>query len=378
VPHPVLNQLLRAFDGEFPAVDGLVEMTPALGAGLDAVVSFTGHAVLATAQTDFTDLGLDGFGRALGPAVLQRLAGPFGRVGVIDATLVAGGTGGVGRLPPRTDLDDHPRVAHARLLRDHVRVFGDERGLVTISRGLAGRSELSVEVGVGGQGLGRSLIRSALDLVPVGQPIFAAVAPGNARSLRAFLAAGFVPIASEVIVQTGAHVFAPTPTVGARLMLEPLRVDHAEEMTAVLADPSVHAFIGGEPATTAGLRRRYRAQAVGRSTDGSQRWLNWIVRRRDNGHAVGYVQATVSIVDAKTSAELAWVIGPAAQGQGFGTEAASTMVSWLRERDVGEFVAHVHPGHRASNAVAARIGLSPTAEMVDGEVRWHNGAHRSL
>jgi hypothetical protein len=31
--------------------------------------------------------------------------------------------------------------------------------------------------------------------------VFAAVAPGNARSLRAFLSEGFVPVGSEVIVQ---------------------------------------------------------------------------------------------------------------------------------------------------------------------------------
>ena len=34
----------------------------------------------------------------------------------------------------------------------------------------------------------------ALSLVPAGEPVFAAVSPGNARSLRAFLAVGFYPI----------------------------------------------------------------------------------------------------------------------------------------------------------------------------------------
>lgn len=38
-------------------------------------------------------------------------------------------------------------------------------------------------------------------LVPAGEPVFAAVAPGNARSLRTFLATGFVPIGSEVILR---------------------------------------------------------------------------------------------------------------------------------------------------------------------------------
>jgi hypothetical protein len=37
------------------------------------------------------------------------------------------------------------------------------------------------------------------------------------------------------------------PIITRRLELEPLRVDHAREMAPVLADPALHAFIGGEP-----------------------------------------------------------------------------------------------------------------------------------
>jgi hypothetical protein len=77
-------------------------------------------------------------------------------------------------------------------------VYGNDRGLVTVAEGLAGRTEISVEAFQVGSG--RQLIREALCLVPAGQPVFAAVAPGNARSLRAFLAEGFVPIGSEVII----------------------------------------------------------------------------------------------------------------------------------------------------------------------------------
>jgi hypothetical protein len=35
--------------------------------------------------------------------------------------------------------------------------------------------------------------------------VFAAVSPGNARSLRSFLAAGFVPIGGEVIIDCSQH-----------------------------------------------------------------------------------------------------------------------------------------------------------------------------
>jgi hypothetical protein len=202
--HPLLGVLLDAARDVFPPVDGRAVIVPPLG-GLEAVVSFTGHAVLATSlqPDDLAMVALDGFGAALQPDVLSRMAGPDGEVGVIDVTLTAHGLGG-GALAVRDDLDDHPRVHHARAWRGDVRVFGDDRGLVTVSRGLAGRTELSVEaVATTEPGVGRALIRNALGLVAAGEPVFAAVAPGNARSLRAFLAAGFRPIASEVLIKPG-------------------------------------------------------------------------------------------------------------------------------------------------------------------------------
>jgi hypothetical protein len=93
-------------------------------------------------------------------------------------------------------------VRHALAIRTGVRVFGDERGVVTLASGLAGRLEVSIEAVPGGQGrgAGRALLVDALSLVPAGEPVFAAVSPGNARSLRAFLAVGFTPIGSEVLI----------------------------------------------------------------------------------------------------------------------------------------------------------------------------------
>jgi len=154
-------------------------------------------------RASFSDLHLDGYGAALAPAVLQRLAGQ-GEVGVLDVILVSRGTGG-NRLPARADLDHHPRVQHARSLRQQVRVFGDERGVVTVAQGLAGRTELSVQTWPDRLGTGRGLIQDALSLVPVDGPVFAAVAPGNARSLRAFLTLGFRALGSEVLIRPHGH-----------------------------------------------------------------------------------------------------------------------------------------------------------------------------
>jgi len=155
-----------------------------------------------------------------------------------------------------------------------------------------------------------------------------------------------------------------------RLVLEPLRVEHAQEMAAVLDDHALHTFTGGKPDTVVELRRRYERQVVGHSPDGSERWLNWVLRRRDNAAAVGLIQATVTGPTDRREAEIAWVIGTAQQHQGFAKEAAEVMVDWLREQGAAVIVAHIHPEHRASAAVADSIGLVATDQILEGEVRW--------
>jgi L-amino acid N-acyltransferase YncA len=76
--------------------------------------------------------------------------------------------------------------------------------VVVLGRGLAGRREVSLEIDEAARrrGLGRRLLLGARSLIPEGDVVFAQVAPGNAASLRAFLAAGFRPIGSEVLFLT--------------------------------------------------------------------------------------------------------------------------------------------------------------------------------
>lgn len=60
---------------------------------------------------------------------------------------------------------------------------------------------MSFEVADSGQGrgLGRGLARAARHLIPADEVLWAQVAPGNARSVRAVLAAGFLPVGAEVL-----------------------------------------------------------------------------------------------------------------------------------------------------------------------------------
>lgn len=162
---------------------------------------------------------------------------------------------------------------------------------------------------------------------------------------------------------------SPDPTTvplhGERLDLLPIAPEHAEELAAALADPALHAFTGGRPATAEEMRARCARLAAG-SPDPAERWGNWVLRLRADGALVGYVQATVRPEET----EVAWVVGTPWQRRGLATEAARALLAHLAAVGVTTAVAHIHPDHRGSRRVAHALGLRPTARTQDGETRW--------
>lgn len=199
-----------ALAGRFPAVDGRVEVVPPDGAGTHAVVEFTGHSFVLTDLSADDDLfvGVDAFGGATQLRVLTGLAGPNGTVGSLDLVMVcrAGahqtGPHHAEPLQPIADTS-HPRIVRAHHQRRDVTVLGDATGIVTLGLGLVDRCEISIELtdAAHGHGAGRRLVSSALATLDPGEFVFAQVAPGNAASARMFLAAGFVPIGCEVLIE---------------------------------------------------------------------------------------------------------------------------------------------------------------------------------
>lgn len=214
--HPLARLIADAAAGRFPEPDGGWRRVPPWRPGVEAVVSFTAHAVFAMAP-DITDdrlasLGADGFGGAHDPRLISALAGPDGWIDVLDMLMAGRGTGRAGvppRLVDRPDLASHPRARFAATIRDSPRVLGypgpDRSALAIISRGIAGLTELSFEVEPErrGQGGGAGLAADALSAIPAGQLAVAAVAPGNAASVRALLSAGFVPLGSIQLFRRG-------------------------------------------------------------------------------------------------------------------------------------------------------------------------------
>ena len=130
----------------------------------------------------------------------------------------------------------------------------------------------------------------------------------------------------------------------------------------------MYEFTGGCPPSLDELRGRYRRLIVGHSADGTEQWLNWVVRLTAEDLAVGAMQATVAT--DRSSASVAWEVGVPWQGRGIASEAAPAVVRWLLGEGVTTITAYIHPEHHASGRVAARAGLAPTSEMVDGETMW--------
>ena len=206
--HPLAHIIEDAAKGRFPTVDGGWRRVDPWKPGIEAIVAFTGHAVLAvqaeTPDQTLVGLGVDGYGGAHDPRLVAELAGPQGWIDSLDVLLARRGAGPAGSgagLVPRPDLATHPRAQFAATNRDDPTVFGLEdphrSTVVVVARGVAGLREISFELDPDDRGgAGTALIHDALRLVPEDELVVAAAAPGNAASLRALLSAGFAPLGS--------------------------------------------------------------------------------------------------------------------------------------------------------------------------------------
>jgi hypothetical protein len=208
--HLLAAMLMAAASGRFPPADGVVELAGPPAGRCHAVVAFTAHHVVAAnvdpdevqARLDPEDVGAP-MGAGFLAWLAERLQAP---AGMLDLVMVAPMPPRGEALPvlvPRDGVAGHPRLERSRRYRTDLRCYSDrqDRALVVIGRGLTQRWEIAIEVGpqYRGLGLGTELARAAGRLTPIGQPLFAQVSPGNVASVRAFLAAGYRPICSEVL-----------------------------------------------------------------------------------------------------------------------------------------------------------------------------------
>ena len=143
------------------------------------------------------------------------------------------------------------------------------------------------------------------------------------------------------------------------LRLEPLGVAHADEMFDAMTARAIYDYIpGAPPASLAVLRERYARLAQGRSDDGLQQWLNWIIRL-PSGHCAGFVQATLH---REHTGDFAYALAPQYWGRGVAFAASRATIALLAsDFEVKALYATVDPRNSRSLRLLARLGFGETA-----------------
>lgn len=147
----------------------------------------------------------------------------------------------------------------------------------------------------------------------------------------------------------------------ARLSLEPLAPQHAAEMFPLLLDPAIYRYLDyGPPASVEALYDLYMRLQAGRSDDGSEVWLNWLLRLHA-GHrkAIGYVQATVT---PGSQAFVGYVVASSHWSHGYAAEAMTAMLEHLSTaHPVPVIRAVVEIDNARSIALLQRLGFQAVA-----------------
>lgn len=150
------------------------------------------------------------------------------------------------------------------------------------------------------------------------------------------------------------------------LVLEPLVAGHAEAMFSVLSDPALYRYLDHPPPPTVEhLREVYASVEKRLSPDGSQVWLNWVVRRHGQV-PLGYVQATVM---PNCTAWVGYVFSVRQWGRGHATQAVRAMLEHLAaDCGVRRFLATVEAENLRSTRLLERLGFR---EAQGNELEGH-------
>ena len=139
------------------------------------------------------------------------------------------------------------------------------------------------------------------------------------------------------------------------LTLEPQVAAHANEMFVVLSDPAIYEYENQPPQSLEWLRSRFIKLETRQSSDGKERWLNWVIRL-PTSELIGYVQATLK---AHGSASIAYVLSSAHWDRGLASQAVVAMISELvQSYQVRSFSAVFKRENLRSRRLLERLGFT--------------------
>lgn len=148
------------------------------------------------------------------------------------------------------------------------------------------------------------------------------------------------------------------------LILEPQTAEHAEAMFVVLSDPAIYEFENTPPASADWLHARFLRLEARACPDGSEQWLNWVIRLSSSQQLAGYVQAT--IIDQH--ALIAYELSSAHWGKGIARAAVSAVLQELAQHyGIKQYFAILKRRNVRSKKLLDRLGFvqaSPTELLV--------------
>lgn len=152
------------------------------------------------------------------------------------------------------------------------------------------------------------------------------------------------------------------------LILEPLKISHAEVMFAGLNDPELYTYIDDTPPDSLlELRKIYQRRALGCSPDGHQLWLNWMIFAPTMKQYLGYVQAT--IYKDSHQAQIAYVVFKKFWCMGIGKRSVEMMIDRLKlDHGIQELRSTVDINNQASIALMRKLNFLPIDNTTMGDI----------
>ncbi len=141
-----------------------------------------------------------------------------------------------------------------------------------------------------------------------------------------------------------------------RLIIEPLRAHHADELVGLL-DERVNRYFSPEdvPTSQAALREQFaEMERVASSRDDGPRFHPYVARVAEHQTCIGRLEVLVHDTDA----EIAFVFVPGSWGNGYASEAAKAMIDQFERTGVTRFWACVTGGNTPSLALCERLGFA--------------------
>ncbi|WP_058629570.1 GNAT family N-acetyltransferase [Microbacterium testaceum] len=170
-------------------------------------------------------------------------------------------------------------------------------------------------------------------------------------------------------------VLPPAPerleVVRERVRLRPVVDADLEAMVRYRGDADVCRFLPFEPQTAEDIRGRIGHLFGGTSLEGERGGVVLAIEHLADGTVIG--DLVIFHLDLRAgSAEIGWVVSPAASGRGLATEAVRALIDTaFSVYGLRRLVARIDADNARSLALAERVGMRREAHLVENE--WFKG-----